>query len=46
MQQVLQAENAENDRIAGARSLFFSFSSKLLIRSINFAPSGLLQQVL
>ena len=46
MQQVLQAENAESLELL-ARNFPVSHSqSTLLMRSINFAPGGLLQQVL
>ena len=46
MQQVLQAENAEAAELPARESCFSHSQSKLLMRSINFAPSGLLQQVL
>ena len=46
MQQVLQADNGEAAELPAREVCFYHSQSKLLMWSINFALSGLLQQVL
>lgn len=46
MQQVLQAPNAEATELLAREFAFAHSQLKLLMQSTNFAPGGLLQQVL